>query len=108
MSTQKSFASIYFKLAFLTGLFVFSYVILIAETKKMTKEIIENKETLDQANNRLEELNVELQKAASADRIINYAETKLGLVKCENFVKEIKLNKIQLEEFNNYINKKYE
>lgn len=107
-SNTKTFTKYYLRMAATAAIFVFAYVILIAENKEYSRKIIECQEILDQKKNIIDELQVEYQKYSSEEWIVKYAKENLNMVRNSENIFQIQVNQDQLSKLNNLINKKYE
>ncbi|NOX16975.1 MAG: hypothetical protein GXO87_01680 [Chlorobi bacterium] len=85
-----------------------SIVILRKEMKIIEKQIIDERKTLNAKNEIIEELDVEVQSLTSEERIVKYAEEKLGLVRSNAEMKTIYIDKKQIEQIEKIVNSTYE
>ncbi len=85
-----------------------SIVILRKEIKLIEKQIIDERKTLNAKNEIIKELDVEVQGLTSEERIVKYAEEKLGLVRSQTEMKTIYVDKKQIEQIEKIVNSIYE
>lgn len=94
--------------AFFVASVVLLYVVLKLEIEKLTKEKIHLEETLEAKNNETVMLQVEVQKLETEERIMQLAESRLGMEKFSEPNIIIEIEKDQLDEVVKEINSKYE
>lgn len=88
--------------------FLFSYVVLLTEIKKMNKEKITKQEALNDRMNRIEAKMVEIQKLTSENRIVKFAQDSLELIRPALVFDTLNISKEQLNHIQNFLNEKYD
>lgn len=97
---------IYVVVAF--AFFLFSYVVLLSEIKRINRDKISRQEALNERINRVEAKMVEIQKLTSENRIVKLAQDSLGLIRPNENLETITVSKEQLNQIQKLINEKYD
>lgn len=90
-----------------TVVVLFVYVILLTEIKSMVKNRVTRQEELNEKKNRIEMMQIEVQKLTAQERIIPIAQDTLGLDKPGMDIDSLSVDKKQLDYLINKINGKY-
>ena len=88
--------------------FLFSYVVLLSEIKRMNREKISKQEALNERINRVEVKMVEIQKLTSENRIVKFAQDSLALFRPSENLETITISKEQIDQIQKIINEKYD
>lgn len=75
---------------------IFTYVAILNEIKNLNKEKLNKTEVLKEKQNRIEALNVEVQKLTAEDRIVTFAIDSLGMSRPKEILESIFVSKEQL------------
>jgi cell division protein FtsL len=90
-----------------TVVVLFVYVILLTEIKSMVRTRVTKQEELNEKKNRIEMMQIEVQKLTAQERIIPIAQDTLGLDKPGLNIDSLTVDKKQLDYLINKINGKY-
>lgn len=90
-----------------TVVVLFVYVILLTEIKSMVRTKVTKLEELNEKKNRIEMMQIEVQKLTAQERIIPIAQDTLGLDKPGLNIDSLTVDKKQLDYLINKINGKY-
>ncbi len=88
--------------------FLFSYVVMLSEIKRINRDKISRQEALNERINRVESQMVEIQKLTSENRIVKFAHDSLGLIRPNENLETITVSKEQLNQIQKLINEKYD
>jgi phosphopantetheine adenylyltransferase len=88
--------------------FLFGYVVLLSEIKRMNREKISKQEALNERINRVEVKMVDIQKLTSENRIVKLAQDSLGLVRQDENLDSIIISKELINQIQKMINEKYD
>lgn len=105
---KKGFSTYFAVTVVFALIFIFSYMMLLAENKSLSKLKIEKQNLLSQKKSDLNDVLVELQKLSSEDRIVGYASENLDLVRQIKKIDVIPINKKQVIQINKLVKRKYE
>lgn len=92
----------------LAALTVFIYVAIVNEIKNLNKEKLNKSEVLISKQNRIEALNVEIQKLTSEDRIVKYAIDSLKMNRPKEILESIIVSKEQINQIEKLLKEKYD
>jgi len=92
----------------LAALTVFIYVAIVNEIKNLNKEKLNKSEILISKQNRIEALNVEIQKLTSEDRIVKYAIDSLKMNRPKEILESIIVSKEQINQIEKLLKEKYD
>ncbi len=90
------------------ALFLFTYVVLNAEIKRLSREKIIKQDMLSERLNRIEMKMVDVQKFTSEERIVKIALDSLGLVRPNENLEVILVSKEQIKQIEKLLNEKYD
>lgn len=90
-----------------TVVVLFVYVILLTEIKSMVRTRVTKQDELNEKKNRIEMMQIEVQKLTAQERIIPIAQDTLGLDKPGLNIDSLTVDKKQLDYLINKINGKY-
>lgn len=99
---------IFIVLIVLAALTVFIYVAIVNEIKNLNKEKLNKSEILISKQNRIESLNVEIQKLTSEDRIVKYAIDSLKMNRPKEILESIIVSKEQINQIKKLLKEKYD
>lgn len=106
--SNDNISKFFLKLLLIIASFVMLYVFVLTENKQLNKMIINEMDNIAQNQNIINNLMVEYQNYSSEERIVDYARTNLGMVRNNEYIFNVKINKEQLIELNKLIDKRYE
>ncbi len=90
------------------ALILLSYVVLLSEIKRISKDKINRQEALNERINRIEMKMVDVQKLMSEDRIVRFAQDSLLLHRPKDNIETITVSKEQINQILKAVNEKYE
>lgn len=92
----------------LAAVTIFLYVAVLNEIKNMNKERLNKSEILTGNLNRIEALNVEIQKLTAEDRIVKYAIDSLKMNRPKEILESIIVSKNQINQIEKILKEKYD
>ena len=92
----------------ITAFFLIANVMLRKEIKFLTKYSNDKAKFLGIQNEKIEDLNIQVQKLSSEERIVDMAQTSLGLVRPAKELEVIPIVHGQIKQLENIVNGKYE
>lgn len=87
---------------------IFLYVATLNEIKNMNKERLNKSEILVEKLNRIEALNVEIQKLTAEDRIVKFAIDSLKMNRPKEILESIIVSKDQINQIEKILKEKYD
>ncbi|NMB82507.1 MAG: hypothetical protein GYA14_11885 [Ignavibacteria bacterium] len=87
---------------------IFLYVATLNEIKNMNKERLNKAEILVEKLNRIEALNVEIQKLTAEDRIVKFAIDSLKMNRPKEILESIIVSKDQINQIEKILKEKYD
>jgi len=87
---------------------IFLYVAVLNEIKNMNKEKLNKSEILVEKLNRVEALNVEIQKLTAEDRIVRFAIDSLKMNRPKEILESIIVSKDQINQIEKILKEKYD
>jgi cell division protein FtsL len=87
---------------------IFAYVAVLNEIKNLNKEKLNKTEVLKEKQNRIEALNVEIQKLTAEDRIVTFAIDSLRMNRPKEILESIFVSKEQIKQIEKILQEKYD
>lgn len=99
---------VFIEIIVLAAITIFIYVAVLNEIKNLNKEKLNKTEILIGKQNRIEALNVEIQKLTAEERIVKYAIDSLQLVRPKEILESIIVSKEQINQIEKILKEKYD